>query len=311
MVRSALIASVAAFALGPVATASAADIGEVVDYPASWNSTFSIELIYATRTAGKDSVIIEDTVTGDPVLTSNDFRFGWAPGVDARINVDNNGTDIGLRFLGLLNFSGTAAVTTPAIWNFPTDPALFGLGVADVASTINTSFNSLEVNFSHPQWQGFFAGLRLVALNDKMVNDADFGGSEAVITTQANSIGIGPQIGGEARFGDQMFVNVDGRVGALLTQSNLSFDVEQAIGPAFGASGNPTGIAGIAELGVAAGMQLGPQSAVKLGYRVVYLHNFPTAPASILGVDVLSETMSRQSDSFFIHGVTLGLEVVY
>ena len=237
MLRGLLFASVGAIALGPVVTANAADIGEVVDYPASWNTTFSIDLVYATRTSGKNSVIIEDTVTGDPVLTSNDFRFGWAPGVDARINFDNNGTDIGLRFLGLLNFSSTATVTTPGIWNFPTDPPLFGLGVADVVSTANTSFNSLELNFAHPQaHEGFFWGLRVVALNDKMVNNADFGGNEAAITTEARSIGIGPQIGAEARFGDQMFVNVDGRVGALLTQSDLDFGVVQAIGPAFAAS---------------------------------------------------------------------------
>ena len=47
------------------------------------------------------------------------------------------------------------------------------------------------------------------------------------------------------------------------------------------------------------------------GYRVIYLHNFPTAFTSVAGVDVLARTMAYRGDSLFIHGATLGLETVF
>ena len=287
----------------------AADPASDTDEANPSHISYSLDLVYATR-APTIGVVIVDTGTGDPVLAGDDLAFGWAPGVDARLSVETGDMDVDFRFLGGFGFSATTAVVTPAIWNFPTNPQLFGLGVADVAADYDSSLNALEFNLSKPLGAGIvFAGVRGLMLNENLVNDADFGAITASVRFGAATLGVGPQIGGRMRFGGDAFVEIDGRAAALLTKSTVTMDVSQSGGPSlFAASGDPWNWAAVVEAGATAGIAVGPQAALRLGYRAIYVHNVPTAVSTVGAADPLNGSVAHSGDAVFVHGVTLGFE---
>jgi hypothetical protein len=290
------------------APASAAD--EVAAPAAGSTARFSIDYVYATRNTTGDTLIIQDTVTGDPALTTDHFDSRWTGGADARLTFDGPGLDLMLRFLGGFDFEETANVATPAIWNFPTVPPLFGLGVATISGSIESRLDSFEANVGWdvgPQTV-LFVGVRNISFDDTLAVNADFGGNVATITWDTSTNGIGPQIGVQSRFGDATFVDVDLRAALLFTHSDMDFAVVQAIGPAFAANGEQSDNAGALEAGIAFGAKIAPSATVKVGYRVLYVANMPTGASSIAQTDVLTPTIGKSSPDFFVHGVTFGIE---
>lgn len=79
--------SVALVALYLTTPAIAGDLAQSVPPPVSAATSASIDFVYAMREQSDNQPIIEDTITGATILDSNQFDFGWAPGVDARLNM--------------------------------------------------------------------------------------------------------------------------------------------------------------------------------------------------------------------------------
>jgi hypothetical protein len=302
------------FALQLVALANAADVGEDIGdtspYPASWDTSFSVDFVYAARTTSGNEVIIEDTVTGDTILDSGDFGDSWAPGVDVRLGVERGNQDIAVRFLGAFNWDPSESVTTSDIWSILTNPELFGLGAAETIADYSSMLNSIEVNAARPFGDNgtVFAGVRGVLLNENLDILSDFGSNMATVTSEADTIGVGPQVGTEFRTGGPVFVGFDGRIGALLTRSNLDFGVDQEDGPPFEASGDPWNWAGVAEAGIQAGVMIGRSTSIRVGYRALYLHNMPTATSSIGSTNVVDGSIGHSSQGILVHGATFGVE---
>jgi hypothetical protein len=228
---------------------------ETVAPVGGWTASASADLVYATREQGDNYIIIEDTITGDTLVDSNNLDFDWEPGLDARLNFTNGVYGGGVRFFGGFEFDDKARATTSPIFNFPTVPPLFGLGVANATVDYDSSLDSVELNISRnfgPR-AAVFVGVRSVMLDETLATRLDFGAANtAVVTFEADTFAIGPQIGGELHFGDRVFVDLDGRIGALSADSGTAMSVRQQIGPTFSASGDQSNWIGVAEGGIAA-----------------------------------------------------------
>ena len=307
-------AALICFSLG--LPASAADLGgeQIVEAPGGWVVSGSADFVYATREQGENYPIIENTITGSTLVDSDNLDFDWEPGLDARLNFTNGVYGGGVRFFGGFEFNDKTRATTSPIFNFPTIPPLFGLAAANATVDYDSSLDSVELNISRnfgPR-AAVFVGVRSVMLDEKLTNRLDFGGvNVAFVTFEADTFAIGPQIGGELHFGDRVFVDLDGRIGALSTDSGLAMSVGQQIGPAFQASGDQSDWIAVAEGGIAAGFRLGQSVALRAGYRIFYLSDVPTAPSIIDKTEVIPGTIREAKDDVLVHGVTLGLKVVY
>jgi hypothetical protein len=312
MYAKVLGSSVAIVALYLATPANAGDLDQGAAPPSAVTSA-SIDFVYATRENDDNHVIIEDTITGSTILDSKQFGFDWEPGVDARLNIASGNYGVGLRFFGGFNFDDNAKVTTSTIWNFPTNPPLFGLGIADVNSKYDSSLDSVELNGARlfGDAGAVFVGLRGIMVDEKLKNVANFGGNVATITLDSDTAAIGPQLGGQFHFGDRFFVEGDGRVAALTSSTDASFGVKQAVGPAFAANGSFGNWLLLAEGGIAAGVRIGPSFSLRAGYRVLFIDDIATAPGLVDKVDVLNASINEAKDEILIHGFTAGGKFVF
>ncbi len=308
-----MASSIAIIGFWLVLPANAADLDQTVPPPAAATTSASVDFVYATRELGDNHLIIQDTITGDTILDSNKFGFGWEPGVDARLNLASGNYGVGFRFFGGFEFNDSKKATTSPIWNFPTNPPLFGLGAANVNAQYDTSLDSVELNATRlfGSHGSVFVGLRGIVLNDKLKNVANFGTNVATVTIEADTAAIGPQLGGQFSFGDRVFVEGDGRIGALTSSTDLSFGVKQAIGSAFTANGSAGDWLLLAEGGIAVGVRVGPSISLRAGYRVLFIDDIPTAASSLGQTQVISATINNSSDDILIHGFTLGGKVTF
>lgn len=277
---------------------------------------FSVDAVYATR-GGKRSndIVLENTVTGEPIVTGRNFSNNWEPGVDARLRAGQGANAFEIRYFGGFDFASSHAATTSPIWNFPTVPPLFGLGAANVNVTHSSQLHSAEANIqwvASPQITVFLGG-RVASVREKLRVDADFGGNLATISWGSQFVGAGPQVGAVWRaFGSQtpppnsVFLDLDVRAAWLYGGSEANFGVLQAIGPAFTANGNHTYWTYLAEAGVKAGYVFGPNAQMHIGYRILYIGDVPLALEQIGKTDVLTPTILKSTDEYWIHGVNVG-----
>ena len=308
--------TIAALALGLALPASAADLAaeQTVQAPGGWNVSASADFVYATREEGNNYVILQDTITGETLADSDDLNFGWEPGLDARLNFTNGLYGGGVRFFGGFDFDAANRLTTSPIFNFPTIPPLFGLGVANATVDYDSSLDTVELNVSRALGSraAVFVGVRSVMLDETLKTRLDFGGvNTAFVTFEADTFAIGPQIGAEFHYGDRVFVDLDGRIGALVADADLSMNVSQNIGPAFAAMGDETDWIAVAEGGIAVGVMVGQSTSLRAGYRVLYLDGVTTAPSIVDKAEIIPATIRGSSEDILIHGVTLGLKTVF
>lgn len=220
---------------------------------------------------------------------------------------------MGFRFFGGFEFEDNVKVTTSPIWNFPTNPPLFGLGTAAVNAEYESSLDSVELNGARlfGDKGAVFVGLRGIVVDEKLKNVANFGSNVATVTIETDTAAIGPQLGGQFHFGDRFFVEGDGRIAALTSSTDASFGVKQAIGPAFAANGGFGNWLLLAEGGIVAGVRIGPSFSLRAGYRVLFIDDIPTAASSLSKTQVISATITDSSDEILIHGFTVGGKVVF
>ena len=283
MSAKALGSSVAFVALYLTTPAIASDLAQSAAPPASVSTSASIDFVYAMREQSDNHPIIEDSFTGATILDSNQFDFGWAPGVDARLNIAKGKYGVGFRYFGGFEFDDTKRITTSPVWNFPTIPPLFGLGIAAVNSKYESSLDSVELNAARLFGDNgaVFIGLRGIVVDEKLKNVVNFTTNVSTVRTLADTAAIGPQLGGQFHFGDRFFVEGDGRIGALSSNSDLSFSVTQDVGPAFVANRSTGNWLMVAEGGIVAGVRIGPSFSLRAGYRVLFIDDIPTAASSL------------------------------
>ena len=188
-----------------------------------WTFDASIDLVYAGR-GGPNGLILEDAISGDPLITGDSFDLGWAPGVDVQANAYNDTWGVGFRYLGGFNWDDRIGVAGPTAANFPTDPTLFLVNPGEIAAGYSSDFNSVEVNGI---WRAMpnvnvFGGVRWVGIGDDLVMDAEGSNNNSVtLSMLTDSRGLGPQIGAEARLIEPtqgsmpIFLAVDARIGAV------------------------------------------------------------------------------------------------
>jgi hypothetical protein len=271
----------------------------------------SLEAVVLTREQTENFTILQDTVVGTEILGSGDFDFGWEPGADARLGIGMGSFGLAARFFGGFNWDDSESLTTPVIWNLPTTPPLFGLGVANIDADYDSELHTGELDLTYSPFGQvqFLAGARALVLDESLDLNADFGGNTALISTTADTWGIGPQLGllfNANLPGTRFFLDGELRGGYLFTESDLDFGVQQAIGPAFAAAGDPEGETFFGEGSVAARFQFNQYAGIRVGYTVLFVDDIPTAPSSVGGVDVLNATVDHTSDQLLAHGARVG-----
>jgi hypothetical protein len=283
-----------------------------VDDLSGFHVDASLEAVILNREHGENFVLIEDTVTGDEVLGSDDLGFDWVPGADARLAVRRGRFGIAGRFFGGFEWDESAFVTTPAIWNFPTVPPLFGLGVANIDTDYESELHTAELSLTlalSEQIQ-IIAGARGLVLDETLTFDADFGGNTATITAESDNIGIGPQIGvlvSGNPGGSRLFLDGEFRGGLLFTESDLDFGVVQGIGPAFAATGDDNTETVFGEASLGARFQVTENIGIRGAYNVMIVDDLSTAPSIISEVDVVNGTIGGGSDRLLVHGARFGV----
>lgn len=284
-----------------------------------WRIHSSASFVYLHRDEPPNAVIIQDTITGDTVLKGSDFNSDWAPGVDAMLGLSNATWGIEGRFFGGFNWDDSRNITTPVIWNFPTTPPLFGLGVANIETQHKSKLNSVAVNvlWNLNEQATFFGGIRWLDLTDRLLLHADFGANSATIRFDNDASGFGPQIGASFRAFEfastnaNLFLDLKGTLAAASLKHRADFDIVQSVGPAFGAKGRSRDWTLLSEFSANLGLHVSENVEMTLGYQLIYVKEAPSSTTQAPGIDILATTVNPSTRSLFAHGLNLGITMRY
>jgi hypothetical protein len=314
------------FLASPAMAEGAGDAAKAVDAEAAgdagagdWHFQGSVSFVYLDRDGPPDSLIVNNTVTGDPVLEGSAFDTDWDPGVDLRLGLGYSEWGIEGRFFGGFAWDDSSTLTTPAIFDFPTAPPLFGLGTADLDAKYTSRLDSLEANLLWRPMERVtvLGGVRWLDLTDRLVADLDFGANAAKIRFDNRADGFGPQLGARVRVLDftdaavPLFFDVEGTVGAIRLKHRADFSVAQEIGPGFEADGRRHDWTFLGELGANLGLHVTDNLEMALGYRLIYVDEAPSAVGQAPGVDIISQNVDPETHSLFAHGVDLGFTLSF
>jgi hypothetical protein len=271
------------------------------------------------REGNESKAIIQDTNTGATVLRASSFDLDWQPGMEAVLGAGIGPFGVEARWfeVGQVGtWSDGTATTTPAIWNFPTNPPLFGLGVAQIDGRLTSELYSVELNF---RWQAlphlaFLVGPRYFMVSDDLNLRASFAqANTADIGVETRNRLVGGQVGVEGRVPilDRLEMRGVAKLGYLHNSAKSRFSVAQQVGPGFGAKGDsgPESWMGEGVLDVV--VRLTPWLALTAGYQVLWLEEVAKAVTQFQMVDVLAGAASPASRDLVLHGFRMGLEFRY
>jgi hypothetical protein len=265
--------------------------------------------------SSRSALLLEDTVTGDPLLDASDFSSPWAAGVEFAIRRQlDDCRALEVRFFEVDGLNADETVTTSPIWNFPTNPPLFGLGVATIDASYATRLYSTEINLrrASSDWLTWLVGFRWVELYEDLAFDADFGGNAALVEfTTANRL-YGGQVGADAVLWDNgSALRVDGifKAGLFGNAGSQDFGVTQAIGPAFTSEDSQGQVAFLGEIDFVGVYQWTDNIALRGGYQLLWLEGIATAPDQVAALDIINASGIDTTGSAFYHGALLGVEV--
>jgi opacity protein-like surface antigen len=281
----------------------------------------SVDGVYGSRNKPSNAVIIQDTTTGATVLSGGDLPFDDKGGLDARVRLGVGAWALEARYFGGFKWKSSTQATTPAIWNFPTVPPLFGLGVAQTTDDYSSRLHSWEGNL---RWRAnshivLFVGGRWISQREALSVFANFGANAATISWTTDLSAGGPQIGAEARvFGPgtsfnplgRVFLDLDARIAYLRLHSGQTFSVVQNIGPPFLANGSLEKNTYAYELGAMLGFEVTPNVELRAGYRYFTLQNAIAAPDLVAATDVLNAVINAPTSRLSVSAVTVGLRVL-
>ena len=289
--------------------------------PSGLSIDASIDGLYGQRNYS-DAAIVQNTLTGATVLSGDSFSFDGKGGVDARLRLGYGAWSVEGRYFGGFKWSAARSDTSPLIWNFPTIPPLFGLGISDLDSDASGRLHSFEGNL---RWRAnshivVFAGGRWISQPDRLAVFADFVVNAATISWDSDFKAIGPQIGFEARlFGprtsfnpmERVFLDVDARLGYLWSSGKQTFSVVQTVGPPFGANGSFHDTTLAYELGAALGIAITPNVELRAGYRYFALEDGVFAPDLIATTNLFNARIGQATTRVAVNAITFGLRVVF
>lgn len=273
--------------------------------------------IFLHRSRPGDDVLIENTVSGNPIETFSDFSFDMEAGPDVYVLRRGQRFDMDFRFFMVDEWSSQLNTETSPIWNFPWDPPLFGLGVADVTSVYRSRLYSSEVNARRcisRSWD-VLAGFRYVQLDERVDVNADFGGNDALIWTETTNDLYGFQLGG-----DGVLWNRGGRIrfentvkgGIYFNDAGSASGVNQNVGPAFGTEGEGNNTAFLGEYDIQAVYQLTCRTAIRAGYQLMFLEGVAVVSDQYPLQDVLDERSQVDVHGGpFYHGATVSVETTW
>jgi opacity protein-like surface antigen len=287
-----------------------------------WFIDASVDGVYARHSSRSSAILVEDTVTGAPIMLGSQVDYPDRLGLDARLRIGSGAWSIEGRYFGGFRWRASAAGTTTPIWNFPTNPPLFGLGVAQIQANRDGRFDSAEANLRYQisPHVVLFVGARWVETPDNLVFNADFGGNAATIAWRASSKALGPQVGFDARvFGpgtpfnpfSRVFLDVDARAALLRSKADAFFSVNQAIGPAFTSAGSSTRNTVMYEVGAALGVQVTPNVELRGGYRYLDFAGAVLSPDLIVQTDVVNTLINTNQQNLRIQAATFGIRAKF
>lgn len=267
--------------------------------------------------SSRSALLLEDTITGEALLDASDFSSPWAAGVEFAIRRQlDDCRALEVRYFQVDGWESQETVTTSPIWNFPTDPPLFGLGVATIDATYATRLYSTEINLRRAgsDWLTWLVGFRWVELYEDLAFDADFGGNAALVEfTTANRL-YGGQVGADAVLWDNgSALRVDGifKAGLFGNAGSQEFGVTQAVGPAFLSEDSQGQVAFLGEMNFVGVYQWTDNLALRAGYQLLWLEGIATAPDQVAALDVLNASGIDTTGGAFYHGALVGLEVTW
>lgn len=289
-------------------------------FPAGWSIDVSADGVYGRRSQS-NAVIAQDAATGAPFLTASDLPFDPEAGLDGRVRVGYGAWALEGRYFGGFKWKSASSTTSPALWFFPTNPPLFGLGVAAIDSTYDGKLRSWEANL---RWRAnshvvVFVGGRWISQPENLTVVANFGANTATISWDSALTARGPQIGIDARlFGprtsfnplQRVFLDVDARFAYLWSSGTQNFSVVQTAGPPFGAGGSFSRDTIAYELGAMLGIEVTPNIELRAGYRYFLLRDAVFAPDLIARTNVVTANVSAGSNQLAVSAFTVGLRAL-
>lgn len=279
--------------------------------------TVKAGFVYLNRATPSPSTLIENTVTGAPVATAQNYNFNWAAGLDiSALRALGDDRALEVRYFGIDGWRATQNFVTPPIWNFPTDPPLFGLGVANVASVYTSRLYSTEINLRqrYSDRLSWLMGFRWVQVHENLNFNADFGGNQAVVTSNTDNNLYGGQIGADWRVYDRggpFHIDSIFKAGVFGNNANNAFGVTQQIGPAFGAGQTKGQVAFVGEIGVTGVYQWSEHVALRGGYQVLWLQGIAVASQQLSAIDVLSANGISTGGGIFYHGAIASIDFTW
>lgn len=274
--------------------------------------SLKVNVLYLQRAKTDNALIIQDTVTGAAVLTSSQFNFDFDPGWDISGTYwINNCWGIDARYFEVNSSTSTVTGTTSPIFNFPTNPPLFGLGTANFVDSYTTRMHSAELNGKYRLTEriNLLAGFRYVNLDETLTSNLNFGGNAANIPITAHNDLYGGQIGAEGgwmwgKFG----LDVRGTAGIYGNHADSTLSVNQQIGPAFQSSGSGDHAAFVGDLSIAGVYQVTRHIYMQLGYQLMWVDGVALAPHQYAGTNVVQSNITvNTGGTIFYHGGFAGL----
>jgi hypothetical protein len=277
--------------------------------------TLQAGAVILARTS-RSAVLLQNTVTGDALLNTSDLATPWAAGPDISLRrwlADGDSVDI--RFFAVDGWNSRANLSTSPIWNFPTNPPLFGLGVADVSVFYATRLYSTEINWNRPanDWLTWLVGFRWIELYENLGYNANFGGNAAQVNFQTANRLYGGQLGATAAILNQGAWRVDGifKGGLYGNAATGGMVVTQSIGPSFLASDKSGQVAFVGDIGVVAVYQWTENLALRGGYQLLWLDGVALAPDQVAATQIITASGIDSKGDAFYHGALLGVQVAW
>ncbi|MCC7083780.1 MAG: BBP7 family outer membrane beta-barrel protein [Pirellulales bacterium] len=279
--------------------------------------TVKAGIVYLDRANPHPAGLVENTVTGATIANAQNFNFNWNVGVDVSAIRSLGGSKaLEVRYFGIDGWRATQNFTTSPIWNFPTDPPLFGLGSANIEAVYTSRLYSTEVNLRQGMNDrfGWLIGFRWLQVHENLNFDADFGGNQASITDNVDNNLYGGQLGFNWQVynrGGPFRVDSVFKAGIFGNAANNTFGVTQQLGPAFGANQSRGQVAFVGEIGLTGVYQWTDHIALRGGYQVLWVEGIAVASDQLTAIDVLAASGIDSTGGAFYHGALASVDFTW
>jgi hypothetical protein len=268
------------------------------------------------RANPQPAILVEDTTNGDVIADARNFNFNWNGGVDvSAIRKWGDCNALEIRYFGIDGWRATQDFTTSPIWNFPTNPPLFGLGLANVNAVYTSRLYNAEINLRHRSSDRivWLAGFRWLELHENLDFDADFGGNEAIINWNTDNHLYGGQLGADIRLVDRCKFAIDSvfKAGVYYNSADNTFGVTQEIPPNFAAGQQREEVAFVGEIGLTAVYKWTEHVGLRAGYQLLWIDGVALASDQLGVTDVITASGIDSRGDAFYHGAMASIDFTW